>query len=54
MTSRLVSLTFDATDPTRLARFWASALGWEIVDESGDVALRAPSAIAIHPSPALG
>jgi predicted enzyme related to lactoylglutathione lyase len=36
MTNRLVSLTFDATDPVRLARFWASALGWETVDESGD------------------
>ncbi|HVM55138.1 MAG TPA: VOC family protein, partial [Acidimicrobiales bacterium] len=36
MTTRLVSLTFDATDPLRLAQFWASALGWEIVDESGD------------------
>src|SRR5687767_5083176 len=36
MTSRLVSLTFDAIDPVRLARFWASVLGWEIVDESGD------------------
>ena len=36
MTSRLVSLTFDAIDPARVARFWASALGWEIVDESGE------------------
>ena len=36
MTSRLVSVTFDATDPVRLARFWASALRWEIVDESDD------------------
>lgn len=36
MTTRLVSLTFDATEPVPLARFWAGALGWEIVDESGD------------------
>jgi len=36
MTTRLVSLTFDATEPVRLARFWASALGWDVVDESGD------------------
>lgn len=35
MTTRLVSLTFDATDPVRLARFWASALRWEIADEIG-------------------
>jgi predicted enzyme related to lactoylglutathione lyase len=31
---RLADLCFDATDPVRLARFWASALGWEIYDES--------------------
>lgn len=36
MATRLVSLTFDANDPSRLARFWADALGWEIVDETGD------------------
>jgi catechol 2,3-dioxygenase-like lactoylglutathione lyase family enzyme len=34
MTTRLVSLCFDANDPVRLARFWASTVGWEIYDES--------------------
>jgi predicted enzyme related to lactoylglutathione lyase len=34
MTSQLVALCFDANDPLRLARFWASALRWEIADET--------------------
>src|SRR4051794_6561369 len=36
MSARLVSLCFDANDPLRVARFWASALGWEIDDESDE------------------
>jgi Glyoxalase-like domain len=32
MTTRLANLCFDATDPLRVARFWASALEWEIYD----------------------
>ena len=36
MTTRLVSLCFDANDPVRLARFWASTLGWEIDDDTHD------------------
>jgi hypothetical protein len=35
MTSRLASVTFDAIDPLRVARFWAGALGWDIHDETG-------------------
>jgi len=36
MTSNLDSVSFDANDPERLARFWAGLLGWEIVsDEDG-------------------
>src|SRR5690349_7782424 len=36
MTSNLDSVTFDANDPERLARFWAGLLGWETVpDEDG-------------------
>jgi predicted enzyme related to lactoylglutathione lyase len=30
MTSRLVTLVFDANDPERLARFWSGVLGWPI------------------------
>ena len=36
MTTRLANLCFDANDPVRLARFWASTLGWEIYDETHD------------------
>jgi len=31
MAARLVALCFDATDPRRLAGFWAEALGREVV-----------------------
>jgi len=34
VTARIGSLTFDANDPLRLARFWAAALRWEIHDET--------------------
>jgi catechol 2,3-dioxygenase-like lactoylglutathione lyase family enzyme len=38
MPTRLVHLVVDAADPSRLARFWSAALGWEIVeDEPGEV-----------------
>jgi predicted enzyme related to lactoylglutathione lyase len=30
MPTRLVHLVVDAADPSRLARFWAGALGWEV------------------------
>ncbi len=36
MTLKLASLTWDASEPLRLARFWAAALDWEIFDETGD------------------
>lgn len=36
MTSRLVSLTFDADDPLRLATFWAEVLGWALGDVTPD------------------
>jgi len=31
--TRLTSLCFDANDPSRLARFWAAALNWQIQDD---------------------
>lgn len=38
MPTRLVQLVIDATEPARLARFWAAALGWEVVtEEPGEV-----------------
>lgn len=36
MSTRLVSLTFDANKPLRLARFWAEALRWQIAHEADD------------------
>jgi hypothetical protein len=36
MTCRLFALSFDASDPTSLARFWAGMLGWEAVDDPRD------------------
>jgi len=36
MTCDLVALCFDASDPLRLARFWAGVLGWEATDAGHD------------------
>jgi predicted enzyme related to lactoylglutathione lyase len=33
--NRVVSLVMDATDAELLARFWAAALGWQIVKRGG-------------------
>jgi catechol 2,3-dioxygenase-like lactoylglutathione lyase family enzyme len=38
-TSNLYSVTFDANDPLRLARFWAGLLGWEMTDDEDGFAL---------------
>ncbi|MDG4798123.1 VOC family protein [Micromonospora sp. WMMD1082] len=35
MLSRLLTVTFDAHDPARLARFWAGMLGRQIIEEAG-------------------
>jgi predicted enzyme related to lactoylglutathione lyase len=37
MPTRLVHLVLDASDPLKLARFWAAALGWEMEEEGGEV-----------------
>jgi predicted enzyme related to lactoylglutathione lyase len=37
MSTRLVHLVLDANDPSKLARFWAAALGWEIEEEDGEI-----------------
>ncbi|SCL28589.1 hypothetical protein GA0074692_2568 [Micromonospora pallida] len=39
MPLRLLSVTFDAHDPIRLARFWADLLGREVVEDAGGVLL---------------
>ena len=46
MTTRLANLCFDANNPVRLARFWASALRWEIYDETHDEVGVLPSDVA--------
>jgi predicted enzyme related to lactoylglutathione lyase len=43
MPTRLVHLAADALDPPSLARFWAAALGWEVVDEDPGESDVAPS-----------
>jgi len=43
MTCQLVALTFDASDPVRLARFWAGVLGWEMAGDGQDGAALLPS-----------
>ena len=42
MPTRLVHVVFDANDPSRLARFWAAALGWEVVFEQPDEVVAEP------------
>ncbi|MFI6824815.1 VOC family protein [Micromonospora sp. NPDC050187] len=39
MPLRLLSVTFDAHDPDRLARFWADLLGREVVEDAGGALL---------------
>ena len=36
MSSHLFALCFDATEPLRLADFWAGVLGWERAEASDD------------------
>lgn len=39
MGARLDALCIDAVDPGRLAEFWASALGWQVLARDGEVGL---------------
>src|SRR5215207_2171856 len=43
MASHFVALCFDATDPLRLARFWAGLLCWEMADAAEDGIALLPS-----------
>ena len=36
-------VTFDASDPARLARFWADALGWLVEEVRGEIAVEPPA-----------
>ncbi len=48
MPTRAVHLVIDAADPSKLAAFWAAALGWEIVADEPDVA--EPDVVAVEPA----
>lgn len=37
--ARLISLCLDANDPLAMGRFWAVALGWELAESDGEIAL---------------
>jgi hypothetical protein len=37
MTSRLTECVVDCADPSSLARFWAAALGYQVLEESADL-----------------
>jgi hypothetical protein len=43
VSTRLVSLCFDATDPLGLARFWAAALGWDVDDVTDEAVTVVPT-----------
>jgi len=43
VTSQLVALCLDATDPLRLARFWAGLLRWEMIEDPHDAITLLPS-----------
>jgi catechol 2,3-dioxygenase-like lactoylglutathione lyase family enzyme len=43
MTCHLIALCLDASDPLRLARFWAGLLGWELADHPDDGIVLLPS-----------
>ncbi len=51
MPTRLVHLVVDANDPSRLARFWADALGWELAAEEPAEVVAAPPGFR-YPDPA--
>jgi len=43
MTSRIATVTIDAHEPRTVAEFWASALGWRVVEEEDQIVSIAPS-----------
>ena len=43
MPTRAVHLVIDAADPSKLAVFWAAALGWEVAAEEPDEVVVAPA-----------
>lgn len=52
MSTRLVHLVIDANDPSRLARFWAAALRWEVAAEEPDEVVVSPAGFS-YPDPVV-
>ncbi|QNE17282.1 VOC family protein [Kribbella qitaiheensis] len=48
MTSHLVTLSFDANDPTRLAQFWAGVIGRKVADDGITLLANDDSGFAIR------
>lgn len=49
-TGELAAIVVDCAEPARLASFWSSATGWEIVESETDfVSMRAPGQLARGP-----
>ena len=51
MATRAVHIVIDAADPSRLAAFWAEALGWEVASDEPDEVVVAPAGFD-YPNPA--
>jgi hypothetical protein len=44
MTIRIQNVSVDCVDPSRLAQFWADALGWRVTFDEGDEVIIEPPA----------
>jgi predicted enzyme related to lactoylglutathione lyase len=53
MSTRAVHLVIDAADPSRLASFWAAALGWEVAADEPDEAVVWPTGFGYPAASAL-
>ncbi len=54
MSTRLVSMVVDSTDPARLGRWWSAVLGWEITFEGdGETCVEVPGHTVGAPEPEL-
>jgi predicted enzyme related to lactoylglutathione lyase len=51
MPTRAVHLVIDAADPSRLAAFWAGALGWEVLADESDEVVSVEPAGFDYPGP---
>src|SRR5215470_3201554 len=52
MTTRLVHVVIDASDPARLGEFWAGALGWQILPVvPGEIVVAPAGFDRIYPDP---